>query len=252
MALESRVSVIFPLLGSVFSRHLVSLLRVPSGFGSPLSPVLPRCSVTCSLSGRTSFPSFGSYHRPHACCLCSPSLSRPPLAARAFRVQAWALSCCGLPFFRFFRWGISRLPRFLGRPLFACPAHSTPADFRASPLTALPFCLPLLLQRRLLPFPISGLNHTACSFAVYASPSRLSRIHSARLASGWLASLCRTGLSPVGSSSKGFLFDLLHRRFLLSQTCPGAQKVAKPDEGGALRDMRDLQTLVGERSEARE
>src|SRR5437763_11306390 len=91
MALESRVSVIFPLLGSVFSRHLVSLLRVPSGFGSPLSPVLPRCSVTCCLSGRTSFPSFGSYHRSHACCSCSPALSRPPLAARAFRVQAWAL-----------------------------------------------------------------------------------------------------------------------------------------------------------------
>src|SRR5437764_9376184 len=61
MALESRVSVIFPLLGSVFSRHLVSLLRVPFGFGSPLSPVLPRCSVTCCPSGRTSFPSFGSY-----------------------------------------------------------------------------------------------------------------------------------------------------------------------------------------------
>jgi len=83
--------------------------------------------------------------------------------------------------------GSAGFPGFWEDPLFACPAHSTPADFCASPLTALPFCLPLLLQRRLLPFPISGLNHTACLFAVYASPSRLSRIHCARLASGWLA-----------------------------------------------------------------
>jgi len=30
------------------------------------------------------------------------------------------------------------------------------------------------------------------------------------------------------------------------------EKVAKPDEGGALRDMRDLPTLVRERSKARE
>jgi len=37
-----------------------------------------------------------------------------------------------------------------------------------------------------------------------------------------------------------------HRGFLRGE------KVAKPDEGGALRDMGDLPTLIRERSKARE
>ena len=49
-----------------------------------------------------------------------------------------------------------------------------------------------------------------------------------------VANLCRTGLSPVGSSSKGFCSDLLHRYFLLSQTCPGAQKVRVSADEGSL------------------
>jgi len=52
-------------------------------------------------------------------------------------------------------------------------------------------------------FLISGLNHTAYTLAVYASQPG-SPLHHARLASGWLASLVRTGLVtrriPIGVS----------------------------------------------------
>jgi hypothetical protein len=63
---------------------------------------------------------------------------------------------------------------------------------------------------------ISGLNHTARPFAVYASQSGLLHRH-ARLASGWLANLSGRGLLPAGSQRK--VSDHL---ILLSQASPGA------------------------------
>ena len=63
---------------------------------------------------------------------------------------------------------------------------------------------------------ISGLNHTARPFAVYASQSGLLHRH-ARLASGWLANLSGRGWLPAGSQRK--VSDHL---ILLSQASPGA------------------------------
>src|SRR5260370_21311 len=116
----------------------------PIGFGSPFSSVLPRCSVTCCPSGRASFPSLGSYLGWHAVVCVRRLLSRPPpvrLVPSALVARALCLSGC--PFSPLVSVEASRLPRFVGRPLLACPALATPADFRASPLSALPCCLPL-------------------------------------------------------------------------------------------------------------
>jgi hypothetical protein len=213
MGPESGVSCIFPLLGSVFSRHLASLLRVPFGFGSPFSKVLPRCSATCC-PVRPRFVSFAwLVPRIARCCSCSPSLSRPP-RVRLVLPTSWPglFVLRSAPFPLLFR-GVQQASQVRGKTLTRMPCSTTPADFHASPLSALPCCLPLPLRRRLLPFPDFGaLSHgllvRCLRFAVpaFPDPQRKTRF---RL----VANLCRTGLSPVGSSSKGFRSISLHLAF---------------------------------------
>ena len=64
----------------------------------------------------------------------------------------------------------------------------------------------------------SGLNHTACPLAVYASQDGSLRRH-ARLASGWLASLVRAGITTRWVLPKGFRLSIL-----LPQASPGSPK----------------------------
>ena len=79
------------------------------------------------------------------------------------------------------------------------PCSATPAGPLRSATAALWCRLPLNGQRRLpRQILISGLNHTARSFAVYASQDGLLHRH-ARLASGWLADLSGRDWLPAGS-----------------------------------------------------
>src|SRR5438067_399286 len=63
-------------------------------------------------------------------------------------------------------------PRFLGNPIVHMPCSSTPVGPPRQAISTLRYCLPLLLPRRPPPQPLSGLNHTACPLAVYASSPR--------------------------------------------------------------------------------
>jgi hypothetical protein len=84
------------------------------------------------------------------------------------------------------------------------PCSATPAGPLRSATATLWYRLPLNGQRRLpRQILISGLNHTARSFAVYASQDGLLHRH-ARLASGWLAILSGRDWLPAGSQMKGF------------------------------------------------
>src|SRR5215471_6341320 len=110
-------------------------------------------------------------------------------------------------------------PRFLEDPVVNMPCSPTPVGPPRSAATALRCCLPPNGKRRpprqIL---ISGLNHTACPLAVYASQGGLLHRH-ARLASGWLASLVRAGVTTRWVLPKGFRLSIL-----LSQALPGAPK----------------------------
>ena len=99
------------------------------------------------------------------------------------------------------------------------PCSPTPVGPPRSAATALRCCLPPIGKRRLpRQILISGLNHTACSLAVYASRGGLLHRH-ARLASGWLASLVRAGMTPLGPTERFQVYSIL-----LPQALPGAPK----------------------------
>jgi len=90
------------------------------------------------------------------------------------------------------------LPGSWRTPLCTCPALRPRRDLCARPLPHFGCCLPPFGRRRLPRLPnISGLNHTARTFAVYASQGGLPHRH-ARLASGgWPALPGGTGY-PLG------------------------------------------------------
>lgn len=69
---------------------------------------------------------------------------------------------------------------------------------------------------------ISGLNHAACTLAVYASQPRSPADH-ARLATGWWPTLAGRDLNPLGPYVKFQLCRDLHN-VLLTQASPGAQR----------------------------
>src|SRR5215211_1184547 len=69
--------------------------------------------------------------------------------------------------------------------------------------------LPLVPRRRLPDLDLSRLITTACTLAVYASPRRVTpALRKTRFR--WVASPCRVGFGPTGSTTKGFRFCLLH------------------------------------------
>jgi hypothetical protein len=127
-------------------------------------------------------------------------------------------------------------PRFLEDPALNVPCSPTPVGPPRSAATALPSRLPPIGKRRLpRQILISGLNHTACSLAVYASQGGLLH-HHARLASGWLASLVRAGLTTRWVLPKGFRSSIL-----LSQASPGAPKSEYRNQGRAVEaKIRDM------------
>ena len=63
---------------------------------------------------------------------------------------------------------------------------------------------------------LTGLNHTARTLAVYASPWRLPD-HDARLATGWVANPSRAGLSPAGLQRKVSAHASPFPRLILAQ-----------------------------------
>src|SRR6266404_4797234 len=168
---EPDVSSIFPSSGSV-SRHPLpstgSLGSVPPPrryYGNARTPGHP--------SRLASFPSLGA-------TTVRPLLSPLP--------PAWGATLAGPGFVTGFPFPIGRW-KWLGLPgswgTFArMPCSPTPAGRHAKPLRRVDVAFRDFGTRRLPPLSISGLNHTACALAVYASQPG-SPLDHARLASGW-------------------------------------------------------------------
>lgn len=154
-------------------------------------PPLPRYSAVLGLLGvrlaslrclRSAVPS---------CARCS--LSR----RRARRSRAWACSPGARPGSPDGNGEVSQVP---GGPLVYAPRPSTPAD-RTPPATwSARYCLPLFgrASASATADPISRLNHTARTLAVYASQPGLPPNH-ARLATGWWLALAGRDWLPAWS-----------------------------------------------------
>ena len=136
---------------------------------------------------------------------CAPCFA--PAAGEHYLRRAWVL-VSRLPY-RLFRYGDDRISRVPVRPSRYMPcSHQTPAGPERQAIQRSRCCLPLLARRRLPRVVISGLNHTACIFAVYASQRRLPERH-ARLASGrWPALPGRDSTRRI--CSEGFRNDSSH------------------------------------------
>lgn len=146
------------------------------------------------------------------------SFAASSLSARASACEAWALWSCGLPLFRLSPWS-QQASQVRGMTPTRMPCSYDPGGPQCLAFAALRCCLPRPLQRRLLTIPdfgaqSHGLLVRCLRFAVpaFPDPPRKTRF---RL----VASLCRTGLSPVGSSSKGFRSISLHLAFSFSTLC---------------------------------
>src|SRR5712664_3931045 len=88
-----------------------------------------------------------------------------------------------------------------GGPSRACPALRPRRDQHAKPLRRVDVAFRNFGTRRLPPLSISGLNHTACALAVYASQPG-SPLDHARLASGWGLALAGRVWLPARSLVK--------------------------------------------------
>jgi len=88
-----------------------------------------------------------------------------------------------------------------GGPSRACPALRPRRDRHAKPLRRVDVAFRNFGTRRLPPLSISGLNHTACALAVYASQPG-SPLDHARLASGWGLALAGRVWLPARSLVK--------------------------------------------------
>jgi len=135
MGLGLGVPAIFPSFGSVF-RHPPSLHRVPR-VGSPVSPVLCRCSDSPQVFPPCSV-AVAQWYRP-----CAPYFA--PLGTE--RLPEGQGIDIPVPFTRVFRTESKGPPRFLVNPL-NMPWSQTPAERPHQAHTVLSCCLPLLRQRR--------------------------------------------------------------------------------------------------------
>ena len=182
------------------TRHPPSLHGVPRD-GSPASSVLWRCYDTLNPSRRASFPSLGG--------TAIASATSLPQGAGALCLWAWANWSPGV------QPGVDRgdlraLPGSWADPLVYMPWANTPGDPRRQAIPA-PRMLPSDRPTTSAPrsCSLSRLITTACTLAVYASECwvtptpRKTRFR-------WVASPCRVGFGPTGSTSKGFRFCLLH------------------------------------------
>src|SRR3989304_295020 len=110
---------------------------------------------------------------------------------------------------------VSQVP---GESSRCTPCSQTPVGPRARRSSASDFAFRLLYSVGSHEQILSGLIHTACIVAVYASQAG-SRLHHARLASGWLPALAgrdSTRRTPVEDFSSCFV---------LLQASPGANKM---------------------------
>jgi hypothetical protein len=187
---------------------LPSLHGVPRD-GSPTSSVLRSTPPSCCPSRAAPFPSLRG-------TAAAPWVSFPqPQSATAADLELFT----GIPKPDSLTEATGP-PRFLENPNVSVPCSSTPAG----PLRSATATLSVLSSAKwttstpTIP-KISGLNHTARPFAVYASQGGLPHRH-ARLASGWLASLVRAGMVTRWVLTKGFMINSI----LLSQASPGAPK----------------------------
>lgn len=165
-------------------RRPPSLHRVPR-VGSPASQVLLRRSDSLPPSRRAPLPSPGG------------------TAVRSSFAPAGPSTCCGpgplifrSPDRILMRRG-SGSPRFLWDPLADMPCSWTPVDRDVRPLRRRGFCLPSE-PRTSAPPPhkISGLDHTACPLAVYASPGALLQQTQDSLPAGGHPWPCWIGYQP--------------------------------------------------------
>jgi len=146
------------------------------------SPIPPRSvaslgGTTLSLWRREGLP--GSWRTPPCTC---PAL-RP---RQDLHVRPWAL-------IRAVGDSECFVARDYRRPCLLPPPISNPSTCRC--------CLPHISKRRLPQRVISGLNHTACTLAVYA-PQRELPHHHVRLASDWWPALVGRDWLPAGSHYK--------------------------------------------------
>jgi hypothetical protein len=110
--------------------------------------------------------------------------------------------------------GDDRTSQVPGEPSMNVPCSPTPVGPSRSATTARRRGLPPIGRRRLpRQIPISGLNHTARTLAVYASQGGL--LH-ARLASGWLADLSGRAGYPLGPNERFQVISSPFPRLLLA------------------------------------
>src|SRR5882724_8147046 len=185
---EPDVSSIFPSSGSV-SRHPLpstgSLGSVPPlrrYYGNARTPGHPsRLASFPSLGATTVRPLLSPLPPAWGATLQGRGLSRGS-PSRSVGGNGWA----------------SQVP---GGPSRACPALRPRRDRHAKPLRRVDVAFRNFGTRRLPPLSISGLNHTACALAVYASQPG-SPLDHARLASGWGLALAGRVWLPARSLVK--------------------------------------------------
>ena len=121
-----------------------------------------------------------------------------------------------------------------GGPSRACPALRPRRDRHAKPLRRVDVAFRNFGTRRLPPLSISGLNHTACALAVYASQPG-SPLDHARLASGWGLALAGRVWLPARSLVK-------FPRYFMASSSPRLRLAhPKPDLKGVDHTTGSLQ-----------
>jgi hypothetical protein len=127
-----------------------------------LSTVLWGCATSCVPFAALRYPSFGDTMR--CACRFAPVGPRHQTAGQGCVIRS--------PLPDMDAWRRSGPPKFLGNPHVSTPCSQTPAESVASSHNNAPTRPPLFKRRRLPATKyISGLNGTASTRAVYASPA---------------------------------------------------------------------------------
>jgi hypothetical protein len=221
--------------------ELPSLHRVPR-VGSPASAVLRSSLTSHHPSGWARLPSPGR-------TACAPA--------------RFALAACGRPLAASLVFGqpephrrsssaeMAGSPRFLGEPPWPYAALSDPGRAsRARPLRRRSTAAPCHYRDSPDDTYLSRLHHAAFGLAVYASQAPLrDQPTQDSLPAGGQPLPGRT--EPAGSPPRGFRFveQCLHR-FLLSQACPGAQRLAPMRFRSSLRTRMPISVVMFEATES--
>jgi len=172
----SLVEMGFELSGSFIVPSNGSMLPMPPSLhGVPSGPVVPASTVlwdtktpsrsrtatpTCRSSRFASLPSLGGTTPRPLRSLCAGRWTSPPV-----QPGVW----CGGPHRLVSLSGNDRASQVPGEPVEYMPSSPTPGRFPRQASAALRCCLPLCERRRPSHTHLTGLNHTACTLAVYAS-----------------------------------------------------------------------------------